>query len=99
MTLSGGAATEPLYFAVLHCRTTVQALNLDDWREEFHIIEATSVQEAQARAEARAAAQATEYLNAAGQTVTVWPAEVVDVQPFLFADASEAVYQRPLPKP
>lgn len=86
------------YFAVFRCCTTIPETGDEVWREEFHLLKATCLEEALEQADQRAAAQACEYLNEGGQTVRQHPATVTDVQEFLFPASEEAVYQRPLPR-
>ena len=86
------------YFSVFRCCTTIPETGHEDWREEFHLLRAESLESACEQATQRAKAQAQEYQNEAGQTVRQHPAQIFDIQEFLFPAGEEAVYQRPLPQ-
>lgn len=82
------------YFAVFRCCTSIPETGHEDWREEFHLFKAESLESAYEQAAQRAREQAHEYQNETGQIVKQHPAQIVDLQEFLFPDEEEAVYQR-----
>lgn len=86
------------YFAIFRCCTTIPETGFEDWREEFHLFKAESLEDAYEQAAGRAQGQAHEYQNEAGQTVIQHPAQIFDVVEYLFPAGEEAVYQRPLPQ-
>lgn len=88
----------PRYIAIFHSRLTVDQTGYEQWNEEFHIISGVSIEEARAKAQARADAQATQYQNEAGQVVKVWPAKVISVEPFLTDGEDGPIAQRELVK-
>lgn len=82
------------YMAVFHCLTTVAEENYERWDEEFQVIYAVSLEEAKAKALARANAQACENTNINGHLVKRYAAQLADIQPFIFQEENEAVYIR-----
>ncbi len=64
------------------------------YSEEIHLLQAASLAQAQQQLHARLAAQQTSYLNAAGEQVAWTVRQVLDIQPFLADEATDAVYCR-----
>lgn len=87
------------YFAILHAHLSVPETGYEHWSEEFHVISALSLAEAQAKAQFYAYSQATEYCNESNQLVVVHPAKVVTVEPFLSTVCDGPIAQRPLNSP
>ena len=64
------------------------------YSEEIHLLQASSLAQAEQQLHTRLTAQQTSYRNAAGEQVTWTVRQVLDIQPFLADATTDAVYCR-----